>query len=98
MFDHTVDCQTHGTSRARAADIWLQPGTSLKWTGRLKQKKQKFLPEEIGKNSKKITCRYGQHNFSCKISDRYLDFWGSDRTMNFTTVIEAKTGILDPLV
>ena len=62
------------------------------------QAKKKFLPGEIGKNGNKITCTYGQHNFSCKISDRYLYFLGSDKTLKFTTVIETKTGILDPLV
>ena len=59
---------------------------------------RKAQAEEIGKNGNKVTCRYGQHNVPCKISDRYLHFWGSDRTMKFTTVIEAKIGILDPLV
>ena len=62
------------------------------------KKNKLFLPEEIAKNGNKITCRYGQQNFPCKISDRYLHFWGSDRTKKFTTVIEAKIGILDPLV
>ena len=61
-------------------------------------KNQTFLPEEIGNNGNKITCRYGQHNFTCQISDQYLHFWGSTRNMKFATAIEANTGILDPLL
>ena len=33
-----------------------------------------------------------------QISDQYLYFWGSGRTVKFTTVIEAKIGILELLV
>ena len=62
------------------------------------QKIETFLSEEIYEYGINITWRYGQHNFMYKISAQYHQFWGSARTMKFTTVIEAKTGILDPLV